>query len=349
MFASLLRRAPVRHRLRAAGTEGPHTKRASITSPRPWWRNAMARRSVAQHLREWVRFTIYVDAHGGALPSSVHAPEVQAYLAAAADSWEREPTPVLPCLGANPARNRRAGTRAPPRRHRAGAPRWAWGSSPRCAPIAWFSRGHRGLAERTIGKRARHLGQFAAFAAQAGVPTAAHLQPPPPFRRFFAQLAQAPATRLTYGVTLRGFLRWAFVEGRLALDLTAATIATRHHRHTGLRDVLSDDELTRLLTPVDRASSAIGRRDYAVVMLAARYGAAPLGHPAAPPRGRAVACGDHCPPAGQNGPRPGAAAPPGCAGRADRVSARRATGDAPPASSSSDTAPPSSPSTRPII
>ena len=42
-------------------------------------------------------------------------------------------------------------------------------------------------------------------------------------------------------MTLRSFLRWAFVEGRLALDLTAATIATRHHRHTGLRDNITGD------------------------------------------------------------------------------------------------------------
>ncbi len=38
--------------------------------------------------------------------------------------------------------------------------------------------------------------------------------------------------------------------------------------------MLSDDELTRLLTSVDRAS-AIGRRGYVVLMLAARYGLRP--------------------------------------------------------------------------
>jgi integrase len=58
------------------------------------------------------------------------------------------------------------------------------------------------------------------------------------------------------------------------MDLSAATLSARHHRHTGLRDVLSEDELTRLLTAVDR-SSAIGRRDYAVLILAARYGMRP--------------------------------------------------------------------------
>lgn len=228
---------------------------------------------VAQHLREWVRFTIYVDAQGGALPSSVHAPEVQAYLAqrlthgsASRRRFFRASVRILLETDERGHVRRRVGT--------ARAPTLGVGFEPEVRAYCLFLRAHRGLAERTIGKRARQLGQFAAFAAQAGVPTVAHLQAAP-IQRFFAQLAQQPATRLTYGVTLRSFLRWAFVEGRLALDLTAATIATRHHRHTGLRDVLSDDELTRLLTPVDRAASAIGRRDYAVVMLAARYGLRP--------------------------------------------------------------------------
>ena len=41
-----------------------------------------------------------------------------------------------------------------------------------------------------------------------------------------------------------------------------------------LRDALSEREVTRLLNGVDR-SSAIGRRDYAVLLLAARYGLRP--------------------------------------------------------------------------
>jgi integrase len=57
-------------------------------------------------------------------------------------------------------------------------------------------------------------------------------------------------------------------------DLSAAAISARRHRHRGVRDVLNDDDLARLLAAVDR-SSAIGRRDYAVLMLAARYGLRP--------------------------------------------------------------------------
>jgi hypothetical protein len=36
---------------------------------------------VAQHLREWLRLTTYIDAKGLPLPSSVHASDVQEYIA----------------------------------------------------------------------------------------------------------------------------------------------------------------------------------------------------------------------------------------------------------------------------
>jgi integrase len=125
-----------------------------------------------------------------------------------------------------------------------------------------------------VGKRMWHLSQFAAFLDQGGVRALASLQPAQ-IQQFLAQLhAQKPATRLTYRVSLRSFLRWAYQEDLLPTDLRPAVIGARHLRHTGLRDVLSREEITRVLTAVDR-SSATGRRDYAVLLLAARYGMRP--------------------------------------------------------------------------
>ncbi|MDP2957064.1 MAG: tyrosine-type recombinase/integrase, partial [Longimicrobiales bacterium] len=153
-----------------------------------------------------------------------------------------------------------------------GRPLGAW-FEPVARAYHLFLRQHRGLADRTVSKRAWQLGQFADFLEQAGVRLMAHLQAAH-VQRFLTQLPQGPATRLTYGVTLRSFLRWVHVQGLLSTDLRAATISARHHRHQGLRDVLSEAELTRLLTTVDR-SSRTGRRDYAVLVLAARYGLRP--------------------------------------------------------------------------
>lgn len=51
-------------------------------------------------------------------------------------------------------------------------------------------------------------------------------------------------------------------------------MTVRHYRHAGLPDVLTTSELDTLLRAVDR-SHAIGRRDYAVLLLAAHYGMRP--------------------------------------------------------------------------
>jgi integrase len=83
-----------------------------------------------------------------------------------------------------------------------------------------------------------------------------------------------PATRLSYASTLRSFHRWAFLDGLLEHDLSGAAATVRQYRLTGLPDLLADDEVAQLLQAVDR-STAVGRRDYAVLLLAARYGMRP--------------------------------------------------------------------------
>ena len=48
----------------------------------------------------------------------------------------------------------------------------------------------------------------------------------------------------------------------------------RQYRHVNLPDVLSEAEVDRILAAVDQ-STALGRRDYAILLLAARYGLRP--------------------------------------------------------------------------
>src|SRR5207244_13498797 len=77
-----------------------------------------------------------------------------------------------------------------------------------------------------------------------------------------------------YAVTIRSFLGWAFGAALLPVDLRATVLAPRRFRQAGIRDVLSESDVTQILAAVDR-SSATGRRDYAVLLLAARYGLLP--------------------------------------------------------------------------
>lgn len=228
---------------------------------------------IAQHLREWLRLAIYFDTRGIPLPWSVRAVEVQEYVAqrlphgsASRRRFLRASARIFLETDARGQFRLRVGS--PP-----GRPLGA-GFAPAIGAYGLFVRQHRGLADRTVRKRTWQLTRFAEFLEQVDVKTIGSLQATQ-IQQFFTRLeGQQPATRLTYGVTLRSFLRWACVEGLLPADLGAATISARHHRHTGIRDVLTEKEIHRLLTAVDR-SSVTGRRDYAVLLLAARYGLRP--------------------------------------------------------------------------
>jgi integrase len=122
-----------------------------------------------------------------------------------------------------------------------------------------------------VHKRVWQLCRVADVWNHSGVATlsevrASHIQ------QFFLQLVrEKPATRRTYGVTLRSFLRWAYQDGRLPLDLRAAVLTGRRMRQAQVREVLATEDVERVLAAVDR-SRAVGRRDYAVLLLSISYG-----------------------------------------------------------------------------
>ena len=226
----------------------------------------------AQHLREWLRVTRYLQAQELRLPLALDAPEVAQYVtdrviglsasrtrfvsAAFGSSWTLTSTDTVVA----------ASGRVP-------QPAPAWSRSA-VAAYTTFLRSHRGLAPRTVGKREWQLTRFAAHLEQDGVTRLAAITPRH-IQDFLIRLrTQAVATRLTYVSTLRSFFRWAAMEGALPRDLSAAVPPPRQFKQRGLRDALTEGEMTRLLDGVDR-SSAIGRRDYAVLLLAARYGLRP--------------------------------------------------------------------------
>lgn len=228
---------------------------------------------IADHVREWLRLATYCDARAVSLPVNARAPEVEAYIA------QR-----IPHKSDSRVRFVRAAARIFLETDEHGYIRRRVGTAVRRPPPAWFAPGldayvtflrrARGLADRTVSKRTWQLIQIAECFERHGVGAVADIQPLP-IQQFFLQLeGQKPATRLTYGVTLRSFLRWAYRTGLLPLDLSVAVIAARHFHQAGLRDVLSADEIGHVLGTADR-SSAIGRRDLAVLLLAARYGLRP--------------------------------------------------------------------------
>ena len=80
--------------------------------------------------------------------------------------------------------------------------------------------------------------------------------------------------RRSYGSSLRVFFRWAAAQGWLASSLGDAIPRPRQYRYVGLPDVLRPEDVEGILAAVDR-STPLGRRDYAVLLVAARYGLRP--------------------------------------------------------------------------
>ena len=225
---------------------------------------------VRLHLHEWVRFVHYLEEHDLPIPSSFHDSQVQRYVALR-----------FPRGSSSRLRGIRASIRIFidvdndgqfPRRMR--TPQRPTNALYAQAVPRYldFLRRHRGVSERTISKRAFHLDVFTRYLERAGVPAWKDVEALA-IRTFLTTqlIERKPPTRLTYAGSVRGFHRWAYLEGVLDRDLSKAATAVRQYRLTGIPDVLSEDEVNALLKTVDRASP-LGRRDYAVLMLAARYG-----------------------------------------------------------------------------
>jgi site-specific recombinase XerD len=157
------------------------------------------------------------------------------------------------------------------------------GGVPRSVP-AWVARAvedyrlylirHRGAAPRTVSKHIWQVARFAEFLEAHGITMLGRIAPRH-IQAFVAQLTgRAPVTLISYATSVRSFLQWAFIAELVPHDLRGAVTAPRRFKQRDVRDTLTDAEVARILTAVDR-SSPTGRRDYAVLMLAACYGLRP--------------------------------------------------------------------------
>lgn len=228
---------------------------------------------IAQHLREWLRFATYLEQHAIVRPPHSRAPQIEAYVRPRLQT----------CRSASRVRFVRASLRIFLDADETGGFRRRVGPVPRPVP-SWlaatvldyvtFLRLHRGSSTRTIAKAAWQLTRFAEALERAGV-TCLEAIRPSHIQGFLIELrGQAPATRMTYASTFRNFFGWAYATERARVDLRPAVTAPRRFKQRGIRDVLTEADVTEILALTDR-SSVIGRRDYAVLLLAARYGLRP--------------------------------------------------------------------------
>jgi integrase/recombinase XerD len=139
------------------------------------------------------------------------------------------------------------------------------------ASFARYLLGERALAEGTVDGYVTHarwflegLGDEGALAClSAGEVTAAVV------RKADSGVSVAAAQYFVSG--LRAFLRFCFVEGVVAADLSPAALLVRGRRRSSLPKGISRADANALLAACDRRSR-IGRRDYAVIITLLRLG-----------------------------------------------------------------------------
>jgi integrase/recombinase XerD len=83
--------------------------------------------------------------------------------------------------------------------------------------------------------------------------------------------AGAVSTTQNFVAALRSFLRFCFVEGLLAVDLAPAALSVTGRRRSSLPRGISQQDAAALLGSCDRRT-ALGRRDYAMILLLLRLG-----------------------------------------------------------------------------
>ncbi len=135
-----------------------------------------------------------------------------------------------------------------------------------------YLRCERHLSETTVKNHRVHL---IPFLESLGTPLAAQLQrlSPEQLLAYFTQRSQhsAPSRpRLLQGV-LRRFCRFCLHEGYLERDLQAAIPPLRHYRLGTVPQGINAEDARKTLQCIDR-TTAIGRRDFALILMLHTYG-----------------------------------------------------------------------------
>lgn len=139
-------------------------------------------------------------------------------------------------------------------------------------PYLDFVRHHRG--RRTTHQLENGLGRFCAWLEAQGLTGLSELTPSQLQDFIFSLEGFRRSTIAIHASALRGFFAYLRLEGVLDKDLASAIELPRVYSMAQPPQVLEDDTVERLLLAVDR-SSPLGKRDLAMLLLAARYGLRP--------------------------------------------------------------------------
>jgi integrase/recombinase XerD len=135
-----------------------------------------------------------------------------------------------------------------------------------------YLRDARGLAEVTIRNYALYIRRFLEDRYGVGPLALSHLRAND-ILRFLLRQAPGRYKKRTKILTtaLRSFLRYTRARGEIEHDLAAAVPTVPNWSMTSIPRGIATDQVRQLLAGIDR-STAIGRRDYAILLLLARLG-----------------------------------------------------------------------------
>jgi len=227
---------------------------------------------VDQHVHEWLRFSSYCDNAGIDVPSSIYAQEIGDYVrwrlpkgSGSRHRFIRASLRILIEADDRGIFNRRIHSQSQPVNtlFKMWVPQYVD-----------FLKEHRGVSEKTLRKNYFILREFTEFVEHLDIRDLKNLKADHVHNFCMNPKNRKPATWVSYIGDVRRFLQYVFIRQGTQQNLSFAVGVAKYYRYAGLYDVLTETELDKLLAGIDR-SNAIGRRDYAVLLLAARYGMRP--------------------------------------------------------------------------
>ncbi len=134
-----------------------------------------------------------------------------------------------------------------------------------------YARERRHLRPNSLAERMRSIAVFLDFLRTQGLESLDVLQAEHLSAFVRSRTAWKPRTVAGVSCSLRLFLQYLFMRGILPRDLSAAIPTVRLASNAKVPSAWEPELVERLLAAVDR-SSPKGRRDYAILLLAARLG-----------------------------------------------------------------------------
>lgn len=134
-----------------------------------------------------------------------------------------------------------------------------------------FAKERRYLRMSSLQERMHAIAVFLDFLRSRGVPTLDHMQAEDISAFITSRSRWKPRTVSHVASHLKQFLQFLFLREILPRDLSCAVPTIRVARHDKIPSVWDQELVVRLLDAVDR-SLPKGKRDYAILLLAARLG-----------------------------------------------------------------------------